>query len=303
MTDKATETASSPLFPIREVSRLTGVNSVTLRAWERRYGLIEPRRTPKGHRLYAREDIERIEHILQWLNRGVPVSQVRELLDQPQPESTPMPDEGSWSGQQQLALSAIDAQDEVRLAELYNQSLALYPVNSVVERLWRPLLEQLEERGTATFGARLAQCFFESFLRSRIGARLVFANQERHAPHITLTRLPEEPGLSWLLLFALVASDAGYHVSLLDGPLPLGELPLAAERLQAQAVVLVGTQAESSDVMRRQLPRIAEQLSVPLAIAGPAAQIRQQELVDGPIEALGADPIQAVARLRPLMAR
>ena len=194
MTDKATETASSPLFPIREVSRLTGVNSVTLRAWERRYGLIEPRRTPKGHRLYAREDIERIEHILQWLNRGVPVSQVRELLDQPQPESTPMPDEGSWSGQQQLALAAIDAQDEARLAELYNQSLALYPVSSVVERLWRPLLEQLEERGTATFGTRLAQCFFESFLRSRIGARLVFANQERHAPHITLTRLPEEPG-------------------------------------------------------------------------------------------------------------
>ena len=56
-----------------------------------------------------------------------------------------------------------------RLAELYNQSLALYPVSSVVERLWRPLLEQLEERGTATFGTRLAQCFFESFLRSRIG--------------------------------------------------------------------------------------------------------------------------------------
>ena len=33
------------LFPIREVSRLTGVNPVTLRAWERRYGLIQPTRT------------------------------------------------------------------------------------------------------------------------------------------------------------------------------------------------------------------------------------------------------------------
>ena len=39
------------LFPIREVARLTGVNPVTLRAWERRYGLIQPTRTESGHRL------------------------------------------------------------------------------------------------------------------------------------------------------------------------------------------------------------------------------------------------------------
>ncbi|MBF4212988.1 MerR family DNA-binding transcriptional regulator, partial [Pseudomonas donghuensis] len=38
------------LFPIREVARLTGVNPVTLRAWERRYGLIQPTRTESGHR-------------------------------------------------------------------------------------------------------------------------------------------------------------------------------------------------------------------------------------------------------------
>ena len=38
--------------PIREVARITGVNAVTLRAWERRYGLIVPHRTAKGHRLF-----------------------------------------------------------------------------------------------------------------------------------------------------------------------------------------------------------------------------------------------------------
>ena len=50
MTYKAMDSSAAPLYPIREVSRLTGVNSVTLRAWERRYGLIRPQRTPKGHR-------------------------------------------------------------------------------------------------------------------------------------------------------------------------------------------------------------------------------------------------------------
>ncbi len=95
MSNKATHPPDTPLYPIREVSRLTGVNSVTLRAWERRYGLIRPQRTPKGHRLYAQDDISRIERILQWLNRGVPVSQVADLLDQPETVEAPAPDAGT----------------------------------------------------------------------------------------------------------------------------------------------------------------------------------------------------------------
>src|SRR6186997_3092540 len=71
-------------LPIREVARQTGVNAVTLRAWERRYGLIVPQRTPKGHRLFSVEHVQRIMTILTWLNRGVAVSQVKPLLDTPQ---------------------------------------------------------------------------------------------------------------------------------------------------------------------------------------------------------------------------
>ncbi|MGH8463007.1 MAG: MerR family transcriptional regulator, partial [Pseudomonas sp.] len=64
------------LFPIREVSRLTGINPVTLRAWERRYGLIQPTRTESGHRLYSQADIDVVRNILGWIERGVAVSKV-----------------------------------------------------------------------------------------------------------------------------------------------------------------------------------------------------------------------------------
>ena len=46
--------------PIREVSRLTGVNAVTLRAWQRRYGLVQPAPYREGHRLYSEQDIRQI---------------------------------------------------------------------------------------------------------------------------------------------------------------------------------------------------------------------------------------------------
>ena len=68
------------LLPIREVARRTGVNPVTLRAWERRYGLIVPQRTAKGHRLYSQAQVAQVRQILDWLERGVSVSQVRGLL-------------------------------------------------------------------------------------------------------------------------------------------------------------------------------------------------------------------------------
>ena len=68
-------------FPIRELSARTQVNTVTIRAWERRYGLLKPRRTEKGHRLYSENDVQRVEKILELVARGVPLSKVKQLID------------------------------------------------------------------------------------------------------------------------------------------------------------------------------------------------------------------------------
>ncbi|WP_127471541.1 MerR family transcriptional regulator [Thiomicrorhabdus aquaedulcis] len=68
------------LYPIREVANLTGINPITLRAWERRYSLIEPVRTDGGHRLYTAQNIETIKHAIQLTEQGVPISHVKGLI-------------------------------------------------------------------------------------------------------------------------------------------------------------------------------------------------------------------------------
>ncbi|MEJ1993361.1 MAG: MerR family transcriptional regulator [Maritimibacter sp.] len=68
------------LYPIGTVSEITGINAVTLRAWERRYGLIQPERTPKGHRLYSQTDVDKIHHIVEQLGKGIAISRVAEAL-------------------------------------------------------------------------------------------------------------------------------------------------------------------------------------------------------------------------------
>lgn len=72
----------SALYPIREVSRLTGVNAITLRAWERRYDLFDPVRTESGHRLFTQAHIDLINRAVKLTEQGIPISQAKRLLDE-----------------------------------------------------------------------------------------------------------------------------------------------------------------------------------------------------------------------------
>ncbi|WP_259766121.1 MerR family transcriptional regulator, partial [Pseudomonas protegens] len=130
-------------LPIREVARQTGVNAVTLRAWERRYGLIVPLRTPKGHRLYSQDQVLEIQTILTWLNRGVAVSQVKHLLDSAPTASTPA--ENDWQRLRQTLSLAISQLAERKVDDTFNQAMALYPPRTLCEHLLMPLLAELEQ--------------------------------------------------------------------------------------------------------------------------------------------------------------
>lgn len=301
MSEPVNYPSDTPLYPIREISRLTGVNAVTLRAWERRYGLIKPQRTPKGHRLYAREDVERVEQVLQWLNRGVPVSQVRALLDNPGTAPTPAPDTSDWPSQRTQLTAAVESLDQNRLESLFSQSLALYPAPLCVAALWEPVVRELEEAWSGQLGDTLQRRHLESFLRTRIGIRLFHANPVAPGPTLLLMPAPDDAHVLWTLLTALIASDHGYRVRLLDAPLPLDELPLASARLAADALLLVGGQAGKAELFRHQLPRLAEQLALPLYLCGPVARIHATELAKTQVKLLGDDLDTAMARLRTLL--
>ncbi|CCK05161.1 Putative HTH-type transcriptional regulator ycgE [Cronobacter sakazakii 701] len=68
-------------YSIGEIAERCGINPVTLRAWQRRYGLLKPQRSEGGHRQFDEDDIQRIEEIKRWIKSGVPVGKVKALLD------------------------------------------------------------------------------------------------------------------------------------------------------------------------------------------------------------------------------
>lgn len=133
--------ASDAKYPIREVSRLTGINPVTLRAWQRRYGLLQPARTEKGHRLYSDADIALIRQILDWLEQGVSIGQVKGLLDEPNPVAV-------GSNWEQAQAQLMEATVQLNLGRLETHLLeltSLYPAELVLRRVIEPWLQALAQ--------------------------------------------------------------------------------------------------------------------------------------------------------------
>lgn len=291
------------LYPIRAVSARTGVNPVTLRAWERRYGLIKPQRTAKGHRLYSEADIHRIEQILALLDQGVAIGQARTLLDRPQPAATPVPpgaesEAGPWETYRQRMLSAVERFDDRGLDAVYNDALSLYPLDMVSRQLIRPLLQKVGEiRREAP--ERIAEgSFLHTFLRNKLGARFHQQSTQVGGHRLLAACLPGPASEIELLLFSLSAMTHGFRILLLGNQIPLDLLPTAAERGRVAATVLFGEgQAEATE-LEASLRSLVGEVSGPVFVGGDAARNRADQ-----IEAAGAIPLpgdwhQAFDRIR-----
>lgn len=297
MNDTDTEVPGDWL-PIREVARQTGVNAVTLRAWERRYGLIVPHRTAKGHRLYSDEHVQRVMKILTWLNRGVSVSQVKGLIDDNRQDA--LPPTNDWDALRQTLLVAIGELAERRVDDVFNQAMSLYPPRTLCEQLLLPLLAELEQRWQGKFGAQLERTFFYSWLRSKFGARIYHNNRQLSGRPVLLVNqsdLPLEPHL-WLT--AWLVSSADCPVEVFDWPLPAGELALAAEYLQPRGIVLYS----SKSLNVAQLPRLLANIACPVVLSGPTVKIHNAELLVSANEVAGLtlvdDPLSAQIELNRL---
>lgn len=92
------------LYTIGEVALLCDINPVTLRAWQRRYGLLKPQRTDGGHRLFNDADIDRIREIKRWIDNGVQVSKVKMLLSN---ENVDV--QNGWRDQQETLLTYLQS--------------------------------------------------------------------------------------------------------------------------------------------------------------------------------------------------
>jgi DNA-binding transcriptional MerR regulator/methylmalonyl-CoA mutase cobalamin-binding subunit len=291
-------------LPIRTVSSLTGVKAITLRAWERRYGLIRPLRTPKGHRLYTRQHVELINTVLALAARGVALGQMRATLAaEGKLQPAAMPQTGPWNVYRQRMEAAIGRFDEQELDAVYDTALSLHSIQRVSELLLVPLLAQLGNRWTKVTGAVAEEHFFAVYLRNKLGARLHHRSQLTTGPKLLAACAPGEHHEIGLLLFALAAHDAGLRVVCLGANTPFDEIAIAVRRADCQGAVISSSIEPAPGLLNRELPALVKEANVPIFLGGAMSSAHRNAIAESGAVALGSDLDFGIQMIRTTLAR
>lgn len=276
-------------LPIRTICSLTGVNAMTLRAWERRYGLVRPARTPKGHRLYTHQDVERIRRVQVLVQRGVPISRVRDLLDTSPEAADALRPQGPWRGYHERMAAAISQFDERELDQVYDEVLSIHAIEKITRNMILPLLVHLGERWQNLPGAIAEEHFFAMYLRSKLGARLQHRTRYATGPRIVAACAPGEQHEIGLLLFALEAHQAGLQTVLLGANTPLEDVVIALRRSGGDAIVISSSVEPAPGFIERALPALVRQVDVPVFVGGVTALHHRQAIAAAGAVALGVE--------------
>jgi MerR family transcriptional regulator, light-induced transcriptional regulator len=290
------------LFPIRTVCALTGIHPVTLRAWERRYGLIRPKRTPKGHRLYSGEDIELIRHILRLLDQGVSIGQVGQLLEG---RKTPAPARSgeaesrdhAWTAYRMHLLEAIAVLDSRGMVAIWDDALSLFSLETVVNQLALPVQRSLWERPAADQPAAVELAFFSRWLRQILDTRLRQLSPATGEFGVIVAPLDEPPADICLLRFALACRRSGIQAHLLTPGAPLAGLDALAAKAAARAVILYSEGAPGQIARISNFCEAREAGDAVICALGAGFDPLPDRLATANVFSLGTDPEKAAARL------
>jgi DNA-binding transcriptional MerR regulator len=236
--------STTPLYPIREVCRLTGVKPITLRAWERRYDLLEPVRTESGHRLYTQNHIDflkKVMHLTQ--DEGIPISRVKAFIDD---ESMPtdhwqelqdahmMPEEFT----QQLIESLLEALYDFHIPRIEQLLDRIFADNQ--HKALLKLLNKIEKRLVAEKKSPIALEFWHSATARRFFVRQHYLQALAQTPRakIFITASAETP--KWLTgLIACFCYEQNYQPLVLDKTLDLEVLEPEIQTLHLSGLIFI----------------------------------------------------------------
>jgi DNA-binding transcriptional MerR regulator len=190
------------MYNLKAVVQQTGIPAQSLRAWEKRYGILTPVRKPNGHRVYPRSEVEKLLRLKALMARGMTISQAAEQLEHA-PEAAVAPATGGEVDRLRAELAgALGAADSEAAGRVLGQAAELLTLPQIVMRLVRPLLPDLTPYG-------------RTYLRLRLGAWLLNTAQSPGAPS-ALVMAPDPLDLRPLLV-ALLLSRKGRRVIYVEG--------------------------------------------------------------------------------------
>jgi DNA-binding transcriptional MerR regulator len=239
---------------IGELSRRTGVATELLRAWERRYGLLSPLRTPSGYRLYSASDVQRVRRMRELLGTGLSAAEAAGVALS-EPEEHVAPD--SSSGATLELRDALERFDGAAAHAAFDRLLADLSLDAVLDAAVLPLLHELGERWAAGEITVAQEHFASHLIRGRL-LGLARGWDRGAGPRAVLACPPGEQHDLALIAFGIALREQGWRVTFLGADTPVDTIADTVGRLRPAALVLAAVASarlEAMDIALENLPR------------------------------------------------
>jgi MerR family transcriptional regulator, light-induced transcriptional regulator len=241
-----------PALRIGAVARRTGVAVATLRAWESRYGVLQPWRSDGGHRLYSEEDVDRVLAVLRLTAQGWSVAAAAASVTAERSPSrlglVVVPSEVDEAAEQrrdpatqrlhETLARAVRTFDAASAEEVLDEAIARLGVAYALEDVVMPMLRDLGEGWEDDPALIAAEHFATNTLRPRLH-RLLSGARSAGAPTCVAAAPDHEDHELGVLAAAAVASDLGFRVTYLGSRTPSSALERSVATIRPD-VVLIG---------------------------------------------------------------
>ncbi len=313
---------ADPVYNTRAAVQRTGVPADTFRAWERRYGLPQPRRTPGNQRLYSERDLATIAWLRDQTRAGLTISQAVALFrshDVPErasdrgPSASNGPGESArMAGLRDDVVAALVRFDAVRADRAVEEAMALLPVEEVCLHVLQPVLYEIGQRWARGEVSVSVEHFASGFVLRRLGALFNLSQPDVGRGPVVAACVEGELHEVGLLLTCLFLSRRGFQVVYLGANLPLSDLVDAVRRIRPPLVLLSASTAGNAEQLVETTRELGRSCAVdgegegePCAIIGYGGQVfllhpELREQVKGIF--LGRDADEAVAAVDRVLA-
>ena len=248
---------------IGEFARRVGVTPELLRAWERRYALLQPIRTEGGFRLYTDDDAERVERMKRALDDGFSAAEAaRRAL------ALERSTERALDGARDRLVAAAHTYDEAAVHAILDDAFAGFSLETVLQHLILPALREIGaewERGALEVGQ-------EHFATNLVRERLLALSRQWGRGGGQLAILACAPGERHdigLIAFGLVLRSHGWRILFLGADTPLATLGRTIATTNPQLVVVASMDSSLLEAESRELRRLGR--SAPLVLSGAGA--------------------------------
>jgi DNA-binding transcriptional MerR regulator len=277
---------------IGALSERVGVSAELLRAWERRYGLLQPRRTEGGFRLYSAADEERVRAMLRHVEAGVPAAEAARLAVAETPGSGNRVLASRLEALAAALRESLDHFDEPAANIALDRLLAAFTIETVLRDVALPYLRELGERWERGDASVAQEHFASNFLRGRL-LGLARGWGGRSGPTTVLACAPGELHDLPLIIFGLVLAGRGSGVTFLGPDTPVATVADVARDLETRLVVVSASRRGRLTAARPELRELAG--LVPVALAGAGASAALAESIGARL--LDSDPVSAAEQV------